>query len=68
VKDLGVKHALFAVLLGVRMPSVLVETGFVTNPTEGERLTTSAYQTKVAKAIARGVERLMEERQQLAAR
>jgi N-acetylmuramoyl-L-alanine amidase len=67
VKDLGVKHALFAVLLGVRMPSVLIETGFVTNAAESERLATSDYQTKIAKAIARGVERFMEERQQLAA-
>jgi N-acetylmuramoyl-L-alanine amidase len=68
VKDLGVKHALFAVLLGVRMPSVLIEAGFITNPAESERLASGAYQAKLAKAIARGVERLIDERQQLASR
>jgi N-acetylmuramoyl-L-alanine amidase len=68
VEDLGVKHALFAVLLGVRMPSILIETGFVTHPKESERLDNAAYQAKVAKAIARGVEKFVDERQQLALR
>ena len=35
VKDLGVKKALFHVLVGARMPSVLVEMFFITNRTEG---------------------------------
>ncbi len=66
VKDLGVKHALFAVLLGVRMPSVLVETGFVTNTTESGRLEDGAYQVEVARAIAHGVRRFVDERERLA--
>lgn len=54
-KDLGVKSALFYVLLGARMPSVLVETGFMTNPAEGRRLARAEHQVQVAEAIADGI-------------
>ncbi len=37
------------------VPAVLLETGFMTNPTESRRLRTPAYQQKVALGIARGV-------------
>jgi N-acetylmuramoyl-L-alanine amidase len=67
-RDLGVKHALFYVLLGARMPSVLVETGFVTNPSEGQRLADPQYQTEVASAVASGIARFSEERAALAKR
>ncbi len=66
VKDLGVKHALFYVLLGARMPAVLIETGFVSSPMESKRLASSNYQSKVADAIASGIERFILERQRLA--
>jgi N-acetylmuramoyl-L-alanine amidase len=36
------------------VPAVLVEAGFMTNPTEGRLLRTSAYQLKVARGIAAG--------------
>lgn len=68
VQDLGVKHALFYVLLGTRMPSVLIETGFVTHATEGRRLASDKYQDEVARAIAQGVLRFVEERQRIASR
>lgn len=68
VQDLGVKHALFYVLLGTRMPSVLIETGFVTHQGEGRRLASSKYQDEVARSIAQGVLRFVEERQRLAAK
>src|SRR5262249_9766507 len=55
LRDLGVKHALFYVLLGARMPSILIETGFVTNPTEGKRLADADYQSQLAAAIAQGI-------------
>ena len=38
------------------VPVVLVETGFMTNPTESRRLKTPAYQQRVALGLARGVD------------
>jgi N-acetylmuramoyl-L-alanine amidase len=38
------------------VPAILVETGFMTNPTEGRLLRTAAYQLKVARGIAAGSE------------
>ena len=57
--DRGVKHARFVVLIGTNVPAVLIETGFVSNPTEGQKLTTSAYQHKIATAIAEGIDRFL---------
>ena len=56
VRDLGVKSALFYVLLGARMPAVLVETGFISNRAEERRLASSRYQDEVAAGIARAVQ------------
>ena len=55
VRDLGVKSALFYVLLGARMPAVLVETAFISNRDEERRLASVAYQEEVAAGIARAV-------------
>jgi N-acetylmuramoyl-L-alanine amidase len=55
VRDLGVKSALFYVLLGARMPAVLVETGFISNRAEEGRLASARYQEEVAVGIARAV-------------
>jgi N-acetylmuramoyl-L-alanine amidase len=57
VHDLGVKSALFYVLLGARMPAVLVETGFISNRVEEKRLASAYYQEEVANGIVRAVER-----------
>ena len=57
--DRGVKHARFVVLIGTNVPAVLIETGFVSNPTEGRKLTTPAYQHKIATAIAEGIDRFL---------
>ena len=65
-RDLGVKHALFYVLLGTRMPSILVETAFVSNPTEERRLRSPDYQDEVARGVAAGVERFLRDRRELA--
>jgi len=43
-----------AVLKSLDIPSLLVETGFVTNYREGKKLTTSSHQYKIANAIAQG--------------
>jgi len=53
-RDLGVKPSLFYVLLGARMPSILVETSFISNATEEQLLTNPRYQAALASAIAQG--------------
>jgi N-acetylmuramoyl-L-alanine amidase len=55
VRDRGVKNALFYVLLGARMPAVLVETAFISNRAEEKRLASAAYQQLVADGVARAV-------------
>ncbi len=57
--DRGVKHARFVVLIGTKVPAILIETGFVSNPVERRKLTTSAYQYKIATAIAQGVDKFL---------
>ena len=54
-RDLGVKQAPFYVLIGAQMPSVLVETGFLTNRTERKRLLSKKYQESVAEGICAGI-------------
>ena len=49
-----VEHAGFAVLKTPDIPSVLVETGFISNPSEARKLTSSSHQKKLASAIVRG--------------
>ena len=53
----GVKTAGFHVLLGAKMPAVLVEVGFVSNRDEAKQLRTPAHRQKLAAAIADGVSR-----------
>jgi N-acetylmuramoyl-L-alanine amidase len=50
-----VQQAGFAVLKAPNIPSVLLEAAFISNPREERNLRSSAHQTKVAKAISRGV-------------
>lgn len=52
VRDLGVKQAPFAVLIGAAMPSVLAEISFLTNRTEGGLLRNGAYRQRIAEALA----------------
>jgi N-acetylmuramoyl-L-alanine amidase len=51
LRDLGVKHAPFVVLIGAAMPSVLAEISFVTNKQEGALLKTGAYRQQIAEAL-----------------
>lgn len=55
VKDLGVKRGPFHVLFLSGMPSILVETGFVTHPGEARRLRSRYYRDVLAEQIARGL-------------
>src|SRR5438309_2681073 len=51
----GVRRRGFYVLRNTRIPSVLVECGFLTNATEAQYAQSAAYQQKLAEEIARGV-------------
>ncbi len=56
VKDGAVRPAPFWVLVGAGMPAVLIEVGYITNPTEAKRLFNPFYQKLLAKGIADGIE------------
>ena len=55
VKNLGVKQGPFYVLVGATMPSILVETAFLSNAQEESRLKETAYQEMAAEGILEGV-------------
>ena len=52
-----VEQAGFAVLKAPDIPSVLVETAFISNPDEEAKLRSSAYQEQLADALMRGIKR-----------
>lgn len=52
-----VEQAGFLVLKSPDIPSILVETGFISNPTEARQLADSAYQRQMADAIFTGIRR-----------
>lgn len=51
----SVEQAGFAVLKAPDIPSILIETAFISNPEEERRLNDDAYQDKLADAIVRGI-------------
>ncbi|WP_232367164.1 N-acetylmuramoyl-L-alanine amidase [Desulfocicer vacuolatum] len=55
IHNLGVKQAPFYVLLGASMPSILVETSFISNKLECKRLLQSSYQNRICDGIIDGV-------------
>lgn len=55
VTNRGVKHAGFLVLKSPDIPSILVETAFISNPTEEARLLDPRHQQRLAEAIYSGV-------------
>jgi len=63
VRDLGVKKALFYVLVGARMPSVLVELFFVTNRSDARALAKEAYLDGIANALLAGIKKYSESAQ-----
>lgn len=56
-----IEQAGFVVLKSPDIPSILVETGFISNPKEAQRLSNNAHQRALAKAIYNGVERYFSE-------
>lgn len=57
VRDLGVKKALFYVLVGARMPSVLVEMFFVTNRVEGIAMSRESNQDAMVNSLFEGIQK-----------
>ncbi|MFN3480494.1 MAG: N-acetylmuramoyl-L-alanine amidase, partial [Thermodesulfovibrionales bacterium] len=53
--NLGVKQALFYVLVGASMPSILAEVSFISNPEEERLLSREDYRSIIANSIARGI-------------
>jgi N-acetylmuramoyl-L-alanine amidase len=61
IKDKGVKQAPFYVLLGAQMPAILVETSFISNPRECERLMDPSYQDRLCEAVVIGIRKYIRE-------
>jgi N-acetylmuramoyl-L-alanine amidase len=57
--DRGVRSARFYVIRNTSMPAILVETGYITNPSEASKLVNGAYQERMADAIAKGVDQFL---------
>lgn len=66
IKDLGHKEALFYVLLGAKMPAILVETSFLSHAEDEKRLASERFQDEVAKNIVLGVEEFLGDRRRVA--
>jgi len=60
VKDLGVKKALFHVLVGARMPSVLVEMLFITNRGEANMMSQESNQDALVESLFEGIQKFGE--------
>ena len=54
-EDRSVRRARFAVLREAEMPSILVESGYLTHPVEGKKITDPAYRRQIAAAIVKGI-------------
>lgn len=59
-KSLGVKQAPFYVLVGAKMPSILIECGFISNPDTAHLYTTEEYKDKMAYGIFKGLLKYIE--------
>lgn len=62
VRDGGVRHAPFWVLVGASRPSILVEVGYISHPRERKRLFMPRYQELIAKGIAEGIGNYLDNR------
>ncbi len=62
-KNRGVKQAGFVVLIGASMPNILIEVGFLTNPTEEKNLRKADYRQKIAEAIFTTITKFKESRE-----
>jgi N-acetylmuramoyl-L-alanine amidase len=55
MRDHGVRSAPFYVLMGAKMPSILVELGYITNQEEARRMKTDAYLRRKAAGLVKGI-------------
>ncbi|BAY91828.1 N-acetylmuramoyl-L-alanine amidase [Tolypothrix sp. PCC 7601] len=62
IRDRGVRRARFYVLRKSSMPSILVETGYLTGQVDVANLQSSNYQNQMAEAIARGILQYLKQR------
>jgi N-acetylmuramoyl-L-alanine amidase len=60
LNDRGVQRALFYVLMGARMPAVLLEASFISRPEEARALAIEEYRQSFADGIAEGIVRYVE--------
>ncbi len=61
VKNLGVKQAPFYVLIGAQMPAVLIETSFISNDRERERLCQEDYLDQIVDGLVKGIDAYIKE-------
>lgn len=66
INDHGVRQGPFYVLLGATMPSVLVETGYISNPQDEKLIRTRKFQERAADAIVAGVEKFARDSRMIA--
>ena len=59
LRNRGVHSANFYVLRRARMPSVLLETGFISNPREEELLKKTDFRDRLAAEIATGIKNMV---------
>jgi N-acetylmuramoyl-L-alanine amidase len=55
LRNRGVRKAPFMVLIGAKMPAILAEIGFISNPRTEKLLKTSAYRQRVANHLYQGM-------------
>lgn len=60
INDLGVKQAPFYVLVNARMPSILAEISFISNPEEERLLSDAGHRQEIAEAILKGIIKYIE--------
>ena len=60
-RDRGVKQAAFVVLYHTYMPSILIETGFLTNPSDNLQLNSEKGQATISKSIYKGILKYIEQ-------
>jgi N-acetylmuramoyl-L-alanine amidase len=58
--DRGIKHARFAVLRLCSQPAVLIECGFVSNPSDSSLIATRAWRAQLADSIVTGIDNYKE--------